>query len=256
MTDRVKLKKFVEIFGDLLKIEGNEWLVDEILKTIENTSPIEEIAKHSVIQNIHEYCVEQKIDKQAAEFYSNFPIEDIRPKLIQDYKKMEHERRRDDFENFCLCMYQQIENITNFLYENNVREIWNTERNNIAIKSKYDREQENYVFPEEGGVILEKLIFGETNPNCWYANRKFRAVLFFYYFNKEIIKDDYFFNSIYYTHEEIYQMRNQNHRGGNVRPYSQNIINRISGNESKYYFKFYGFLQDFVLKIESAMGNA
>jgi hypothetical protein len=87
MTDKVKLKKLVEIFGDLLTIEGNEWLVDEILKTIENTSPIEEIAKHPVIQNIHEYCVEQKIEKQAEEFYSNFPIEDIKPKLIHDYKK-------------------------------------------------------------------------------------------------------------------------------------------------------------------------
>lgn len=117
----------------------------------------------------------------------------------------------------------------------------------------YDREQRDYVFPEEGGITVEKLIFGETGPRMWYANRKFKAVLFFYYFNKEIIKDDYSFNSIYYTQEEIYGMRNQNHRGGNVGSYQQGITDRIRGNESKYYFKFYGFLQDFVLKIESTM---
>lgn len=104
MKDKEKLKKLVQIIGDLLKVEGNEWLIDEILKTIGETSPVEEIAKHSVIQNIHEYCIEQKIDKQAQDFYNSFPIQEIKVQLMLDYKKMEHERRRDDFEKFCLCL--------------------------------------------------------------------------------------------------------------------------------------------------------
>ncbi len=252
MKDKKKLKKLVQIIGDLLKEEGNEWLIDEILQTIGEVSPVEEIAKHSLIQNIHEYCVEQKIDKQAKEFYDSFPIAEIKDQLILDYRKMEHERRRDDFENFCLCMYQQIENISNFLFDKKIESVWNSEKNQIAIKSFFDRTERKYVLPNTGGTSLEQLVFQGTDTSKWYANRKFRAVLYFFYFKKNVTRDDYEFNSIYFTHEEIYQMRNQNHRGSTPTPYQQKTLNKIKGNESRYYFKFYGFLQDFVNQIESS----
>ena len=252
MKDKEKLKKLVQIIGDLLKEEGNEWLIDEILQTIGEVSPVEEIAKHSLIQNIHEHCVEQKIDKQAKEFYDSFPIAEIKDQLILDYRKMEHERRRDDFENFCLCMYQQIENISNFLFDKKIESVWNSEKNQIAVKSFFDRTQRRYVPPNTGGTSLEQLVFQGTDTSKWYANRKFRAVLYFFYFKKNVTRDDYEFNSIYFTHEEIYQMRNQNHRGSTPTPYQQKTLNKIKGNESRYYFKFYGFLQDFVNQIESS----
>ena len=145
LKDKEKLKRLVQIIGDLLKEEENEWLTDEILKVIGKATPVEEIAKHSLIQNIYEYCVEQKIDKQSKEFYDSFPLADIKDQLLLDYRKMEHERRRDDFENFCLCMYQQIENITNYLFEKNIESIWNVEKNKIAVKSFFDRTQRKYV---------------------------------------------------------------------------------------------------------------
>jgi len=259
MKDREKLKKLVQIIGDLIYVEGNEWLTDEILKTIGETSTVEEIAKHSVIQNIHEYCVEQKIEYQAVEFYKSFPIQEIRDQLILDFRKMEHERRRDDFENFCLCLYQQIENITNYLFENGVVGIWNKIKNSSAIKSSYDQKQKQYIFPTSGGTSIEKLVFQNTNPindlSKWHANRKFRALLYLFYFDKNVIKDEYEFNSVYYVHEEIYQMRNQNHRGNIPSQYQQKTLDKIKGNEARYYFKFYGFLQDFVNHIELVYAN-
>jgi hypothetical protein len=255
MKDREKLKKFVQIIGDLLKIEGNEWLIDEILKTIGETSPVEEIAKHSIIQNIHEYCVEQKIAKQATEFYNSFPIQEIKDQLIIDYKKMEHERRRDDFENFCLCVYQQIENINNFLFDKRIEQNWASEKNKIAIKSSYDETQRKYVLPNLEGTSLENLVFQGTDSSKWFANRKFRAVLYYFYFNKNVNKDEYEFNSVFYVHEEIYQMRNQNHRGSKPSSYQQITLDKIKGKESRYYFKFYGFLQDFVNHIELSYSN-
>ena len=259
MKDKKKLKKLVQIIGDLLKVEGNEWLIDEILKTIGESSPVEEIANHSVTQNIHEYCIEQKIEKQATEFYNSFPIQEIKDQLIQDYKKMEHERRRDDFENFCLCLYQQIENITNYLFETGVVATWNNVKHTIAIKSFYDTNQKRYVLPTNEGISIEKLVFHKTNPendlSKWHANNKFRAILYFFYFNREIIRDDYAFNSIYFTHQEIYQMRNKNHRGGKTSKFHQKTLDKIKGNESKYYFKFYGFLQDFLTRIENNVSN-
>ncbi len=252
MKDKEKLKKFVQIISDLLKVEGNDWLIDEILETIRKTSSIEEIVKHSVIQNIYEHCVELKIKKQATEFYNSFPIQEIKNQLIQDYQKMEHERRRDDFENFCLCVYQQIENISNYLFEQKIKSIWDSEKDKIAIKSFFDRIQQKYVIPRSGGTSLEQLVFQGTDTSKWYTNRKFRAVLYFFYFNQNVTRDDYNFNSIYFTHEEIYQMRNQNHRGSVPTPYQQKTLNKIKGSESRYYFKFYGFLQDFVNHIESS----
>lgn len=239
MKDKDKLKKVVQIIGDLLKVEGNEWLIDEILKIIGETSPVEEIAKHSVIQNIHEYCVEQKIEKQATEFYNSFPIQEIKDQLIQDYKKMEHERRRDDFENFCLCLYQQIENITNFLFQTKISPIWDANRNNIA-----------YRFPDGKTLTHKDLIVG--NANDWYANGKFKALLFYFYFNEKI-KVIIPFNERANIFDELYQMRNQNHRGSKPTEYQQKILDNIKGNEAKYYFKFYGFLQDIITQLEISL---
>lgn len=251
MKDKNKLKKLVEIIGELLKEEGNEWLIDEIMKTIEIVSPVEEIAKHSLIQSIHEYCVEQKIEKQAKEFYASFPIAEIKDQLILDYVKMEHERRRDDFENFCLCMYQQIENICNYLFDNKIMSSWDYEKNKIAVKSRFDSIKKEYTIPGNGGTTLEQLVFEGQSTSTWYANRKFRAVLYFFYFNENVI-NAYGFNSISINYQEIYQMRNQNHRGSKPNSYQQKVLDEIKGNESKYYFKFYGFLQDFIDKIESS----
>jgi hypothetical protein len=237
--DKDKLKKLVQIFGDLIKIEGNEWLIDEMIKTISESKTVEEIAKNSIIQNIHEYCVEQKIEKQAKEFYANFPIPEIKLQLIQDYKKMEHERRRDDFENFSLCVFQQIENITNYLFDNFILKNWETNKSEIVIR-----------FPDGNSKTLSSLIMGNTID--WYANNKFKAVIFFYYFN-ETLKTTVPFNEIVEKFNEVYQMRNKNHRGSNPKDFQQKILDKIKGFESKYYFKFYGFLEDFVNKIEAAL---
>lgn len=250
MTEKNKLKHLVNIIGDLIKIDGNGWLIDEILKKVQDSAPTEEIAKHSLIQNIHEYCVEQKILKQATDFYASFSIPEIKDQLIKDYQKMEHERRRDDFENFCLCLYQQIENISNFLFDTRIESRWKFEKNKIAIKSSYDQTQRQYILPKSGGIPLEELVFQGTEASKWFANRKFRAVLYYFYFNKNVIRDDFRFNSVYYVHEEIYQMRNQNHRGGSPSSYQKKTLDKIQGNEARYYFKFYGFLQDFVSQIE------
>lgn len=236
MKDKDKLKKLVQFIGDLLKIEGNEWLIAEILKTIGEKSPVEEIAKHSVIQNINEHCIEHVIEKQAIGFYNSFPIQEIKDKLIQDYKKMEHERRRDDFENFCLCIYQQIENISNFLFETKVLPHWDVNRNKIA-----------YTFPDGKTLTQKDLIMG--NANDWHANGKFKALLFYFYFNEKI-KVIIPFNERCSTFAELYQMRNQNHRGNKPSEYQQKTLDNINGNEAKYYFKFYGFLQDITCKLE------
>ncbi|MGV8964389.1 MAG: hypothetical protein ACOH2V_13555 [Candidatus Saccharimonadaceae bacterium] len=249
MQEKEKLKKLLDIIEELLKIKGNEWLIDALMEKIKAVSPIEEIAKHSLIKDIHEYCVENIIEKQANNFYDEFCLEEIKIVLIKDFVKMEHERRRDDFENFALSVYQQIENITNFLFDNYILKIWDSEKNNVAIESY------NKNLKCQTKLLLENLIFENSKDRIWYANRKFRAVLFFYYFNKNI-RNEYIFNSIFYAEDEIYQIRNQNHRGSKPSDYQLKSLKKIIGKESKYYFKFYGFLEDFISNINESQKNS
>jgi hypothetical protein len=292
MKDKDKLKKLILIIGNLLKIEGNEWLIDEILKTIGEAAPIEEIARHSLIQNIHEYCVEQIIDKQANDFYASFPIDGIKQQLVQDFKKMEHERRRDDFEGFCLSMFQQIEAIVNYLFESNFlkkklqsdrkssafiewdneKRIWtrtskqrlipflllkiNPEKNPNSPKYDpssttpfftMDEKSEDAYFDIDGKPVID---FNPYKRSWGFINR-FRAVLFYQYFKSELKQMD--FDDIYKPGYELYIMRNQNHRESKPTDKQQEIIDSIKGKEGKFFFKFYGFLQDFVTKIEQSI---
>jgi hypothetical protein len=236
MNDREKLKKLVDIFGELIKIEGNEWLVDELFKTIGQHTSVEEIAQHSVIQSINEYCIEKVIEHQAKSFYHSFRFSDIKEQLIADYKKMEHERRRNDFENFTLSLYQQLENIINLLFDLVVSPSWEDNKNEIA-----------YTFPDQKTLSRNDLILGKSKE--WYAQGKFKAVLFYIYYDQQI-KVLIPFNERVSTFDEIYQVRNKNHRGNKPSEYQKNILSKIEGKESKYYFKFFGFLQDFTMKTE------
>ena len=48
---------------------------------------------------------------------------------------------------------------------------------------------------------------------------------------------------------DLYQVRNKNHRGSKPNDYQAKILEKIEGVESKYYFRFHGFLEDFMDKI-------
>ena len=199
MQNKEKLNKLLDIFEELLKLEGNEWLVDALLEKIKKVTPIAEIATHPLIKDIHEYCVEKVILKQANEFYKDFSIINLKEELVRDFIKMEHERRRDNFENFSFCIYQQIENITNYLFDEFLIKQWDYEKNKPAIKSYFDYQIKQHTFPKIGARTLKSLIFDSLDDNKWYFNHKFKVVLFFYYFNKDLI-NDFNLNSLFFIY--------------------------------------------------------
>ena len=151
MKDRDKLTQFVSIVDEILKIEGNAWLIDELLLTIENHATYAQLRKHPLITRIHEYCVEEIIEKQAEEFYKDFPIEEIKEQLIFDFKEMEHQRNRDNFWKFSLHIYRQIEHIMKYLVNEYIRPNWYALSNEIVT---------NYVEKEnkEENKVREKII--------------------------------------------------------------------------------------------------
>ena len=67
------------------------------------------------IDEIYEYCLKKNLHEQAEDLYKDFPLESIRTTLIEDYVRMEEARRRNDFDEFGLHLYQQIEAIVNTL---------------------------------------------------------------------------------------------------------------------------------------------
>lgn len=249
------LSKLLEIIDKIIKDENDNWFSTQLLDKIGSSVDLKNISEHSVIKEIHEYCIEDILKTQATEFFSSFPIIEIKDQLIKDYTKMEYERRRDSFEGFCLSMYQLIENISNFLFKEYVEKIWEFEKHKIAIKT-YNTDLKVYEIPEYG-MTLEKLVFKTDKAlkyfrqqKKWYANNKFRAVLYLVYFNKDVKTNDYAFNLTDRIQNEIYQIRNQNHRYSEQSEYQKKFLDTIKGKEAKYYLKFYGFLHDFVCNIE------
>lgn len=251
MKDRDKLKKLVQIIGDLLKLEGNEWLIDEILKIIGETSPVEEIAKHPFFDDIYEHCIRKIIDNQAKDFYKSFPINDdeLMNNLVYDFKEMEYNRRRDRFYEFSFCLNQQIEGITNYLFDNKYLNEW--QYLNADIKNKIVEDYkigEKQIINTLQDLIIEK---DKENRNQWSDQSKFKLV--YYLMTKSSNnKLPFDFKRIRDLRQEISIARNESHRGSDKLEWQKDILEKIKGNESKYYFKFYGFLQDFITQIESS----
>jgi hypothetical protein len=238
------------------------------------------------LTDIQEYSIESVITKQANEFYSSIPYfvnfpQIIKEQLLADYTQMEHQRRRDNFERFCQCIYQQIEAIVTQLWsienKNNQSKLWNhilQNRTNKAFANRsFDNVAKQFVLtPYSTGFKIQNIIFKYNdynrspsyfsdadydtyfnNPNANSKDKKndfqvkLRTVLFVLYFEENVLQEK--FEELFDTLYEITLIRNTFHRGPNgFTSYQQNIINRIYQNPSSHYHKFFGALCDFLVK--------
>lgn len=242
------LEKLLVLIDEISKEEENLWFKDKIHKKY-STISLNKYSSDESINKIYEYCIKEIIVKQANKFYEDFKIENIKPKLIEDFIRMEHFRRDDNFEDFCLAMFQQLEGTINSLVSDEMQNyiIENKELQTHKVREKNSR---NYVpntlwqlifFPGLTNLDLEKKI---TKPiSLWDFSERFKAVLFYYYFKKKIYNYQDF-QSIFFLGNELYQSRNLNHRGGKTTESQQKIINKVTSDSHKYYFKFLGFLED------------
>lgn len=215
------------------------------------------------INQIYEYCIEKILRQQAEEFYTDFPIKSIIPTLVDDFVRMESFRRKDAFGDFCVSLYQQIENITNKLCEskqlNNIAEkMWGCPAyvvNNKDTEPRIDNRLESpftiasLVFPGQNKKTglpysVEK---SQSSLQAQYASDKIRAIIYFLGYKATMRYVDYE-NYIEITSlmSDIYQCRNMNHRGNTLTQWEADTINRIIPMKSYYYFKFTGALAQFV----------
>lgn len=263
------LEGLLEIIKVIISKEENQWFKENLLKNvIENTqlSSGDTFENNPVINRIYEHCIEVIIKKQASQFYGNFVLDNIKPQLIIDFESMEHHRRRDDFEAFCLAAFQQLENITISLFDKLKNEILS--KRTLPAFNQYVAGKGEWI-KTPGGYRIDLLLFGEKkdtdpsklnnefsigNMDKWYFTNKYRAVLYFSYFNNNL-KNLEEFNLVYELGMDLYQMRNKNHRGGKTSPFQMEKIKKIESDIGKYYFIFYGFLADFTSRINFYLLN-
>lgn len=244
-TNKEYLQKLLDFLQSrILSNPANYWFAKDLYKIL---APVSDAR----IADIHEQCIESILFEQATEFYKDFVIPEIRPQLISDFVKMEHWRRRNNIQEFCMALYQQIEAITNYLGANeNLNLIWR----NIRTAGFYVHFEKNDIrIRWEGGKSIEKYIIYNNYSNTpelrdLLAMDKYKAILFLIVYStnvsNNIISD---FNNDFFLGRDIYMARNLNHRG-NSQELSENL-KKIIESSTYSMFNMLGFYARFITGI-------
>ena len=242
----------------------------ELRKRLNVASANSVLSDDERINDIYEYCIEDIIKKQATEFYADFPLQTIKDRLIGDYIRMELFRRKDNFEDFCLSLYQQIECMTNKLCENkDLSDITEIMWGHPAYL-KIEKGKDTSIYNRGGDYTIASLLFpgnnkqsGNTNAfvksrislQTQYAMDKIRTIVYFLGYKAMMKSGDYdSFVEITSLLNDIYQCRNMNHRGNSQNQWEKETFDRIFPLKSLYYFKFLGVLAQYVEYIKEGWG--
>ena len=219
------------------------------------------------IGQIYEYCIEKIIRKQAEEFYKDFPLKTITSGLIEDFARMESFRRKNQFGDFCLALYQQIECMTNKLCEMRVlsdivEKMWSSPAYVKTVNGKEssigERLDSTYniamlIFPGQNKKTGQPHSIEKSRITLQgqYANDKIRIIVYFLGYKAKMKANDYDnFVELTGLLSDIYVCRNMNHRGNTLNPWEEENLNRIIPLQSLYYFKFMGVLAQYVVFIK------
>lgn len=245
-TNREYLKKLLYFLRDrILSNPSNQWFAKDLYKLL---AP----ASDAKISDIHEQCIESILQQQAAEFYKDFVIEALRPQLIADFVKMEHWRRRNNVQEFCMALYQQIEAITNYLgADENLNLIWKCIRN-AGFFVDYESNDIRVRFNgEKSKSIKSSIIYKSENYDVELkklaAMDKFKAILFLIAYGTGVNnKNVSLFTEDFNLGLNIYMVRNLNHRGNIIDNYTSNKIAYIIKCPTYAMCSLLGFFAHFV----------
>ena len=202
------------------------------------------------ISQIYEYCIERIIAEQAENFYKDFPIKNLVSQLKKDFSRMESFRRKNQFEDYALALYQQIECIVNSIFLQEfffftINLLWNYP--SYTPKKGGKRSIANEIF---GTVDYLASGMERAKNNQYSAKDKIRCVIFFiggfwcsntypaaYVKLSEILSD-------------IYLCRNTNHRGATQNPVVDEKIKVFHESFTCSYFLFNAALVEFIRIIQ------
>lgn len=247
-------KNLIDAIEKIKKLSTKDAEFDAAMRKLfgetDSASGISNVYSSNRIDEIYEYCIEKVVKEQSEQFYKHFPIIEIVPSLVNDFCRMERYKREDNFEDFCLAVFQQVECITN----------WFCQRPKFIELFDEHKTDESLIKDKGVAISVWKLIIQsdfDTRKDKplikLFFNERVRAVLYWVYFDGQPYK--YAFDSIYNELNELYQCRNLNHRGGESTPYQESIISNILPHRYLYYLKFTGLLVNFVEHISAYMSK-
>lgn len=230
--------------------EQNPEFKENLLSDFVTSQAVTVSTKGNRIDHIYEYCIAEVLRRQAHDFYKNFPLADIIPQLEEDFIRMESFRRQDNFGDFCLALYQQIEAITNKLCCNPdlgsvVDAMWGQSAYVTDSKSLESRKSEysiaKLIFPKK---FAEKSVITLQNQS---AMDKMRIIVYYLGYKALMVNSDYntykdFTDSL----SDIYSCRNLNHRGNVPTDWEKEKMDRILPMKSLNCFKYIGILAQYV----------
>lgn len=236
----------------------------ELRKQLKVASANSVLSEDERINQIYEYCIEEIIRKQANEFYKDFPLLSIKDTLIGDFVRMESFRRKDNFGDFCLALYQQIECMTNRLCEKKELSDITEKMWGYPAYLKVEKGKELSIYNRSGDYTIASLLFRDkTNAfeksrkslQTQYAIDKIRIIVYFLGYKAMMKGSDYdSFIEITLLLNDIYQCSNMNHRGNSQNQWEKETFARIIPLKSLYYFKFLGVLAQYVEYIKEGWG--
>ncbi len=254
---RNNMLKLLDLVEELAGEPGNQWFAGEIKTRFKKPAP--EGNAHQIIDVYEEYA--KKLFKVRAEnFYRDFKILEIKNQLIEDYIRMEVFRNNGNFEDFCIAAFQQVENIVNTLAEKEYLKKYLDENINNSAILHVDNTTGATYRPDNPKTTLGELLFNKGKKDeipsimakpisKWYFNHKLKAVLYYYYFKTELKYSSTEFYVVFNSGNELYQSRNQNHRGGDKYDWQEDIMEKVLANKEYYSLIFTGYVGDFVMTI-------
>ena len=199
---------------------------------------------------IYEYCIERIVAEQAENFYKEFPIKSVLRQLRIDFSRMESFRRKNQFEDYALALYQQIECIVNSIFSQEffvktINSLWN----NPSYTSK--KGGKRYIANEIFGTG-EYLASGleRAKNNQFSAKDKIRCVIYFFggFWCSNTYPAD--FVKLSEILSDIYLCRNTNHRGAVQNPVNDEKIKAFHESFTCSYFLFNAALVEFIRIIQ------
>ena len=242
----------------------------ELRKRLNVASANSAILDDERIEQIYEYCIENIIRKQAEEFYADFPLKSIVPVLKEDFIRMESFRRKDNFGDFCLSLYQQIECMTNKLCEDPTlsditSNMWGcpayvkAEKDipiEISNRLSKDYSIANLIFPGQNKKTgnLYSIEKSQSTLQTQVAKDKMKIIVYFLGYRATMKSSDFdSYREFTSLLNDIYQCRNMNHRGNSQNKWEIEIFDRIYPLKSFYYFKFMGGLAQYVEYVKTGI---
>ena len=240
------LEGLLEIIKQISLEDGNSWFIETLSASLSHKITS---AKHSIdnpkIDDIHEFFFRKIVEEQAEQFYSTISYDNQKKDLVKDFMKMEYARRVNDFENFCLSMFQQVELIINSIFENENIHIKVIEEKNKIIRDRDRYMICNFIAKSKKYEHIQELY--SRNPKAWSFDRKFRSVVVFKYHEKATsFFNVNFLDRICLIATYLRLGRNEVHRGAIVYDNQEKKIDEIRNNPQEFYMRFLGFLEEFV----------